>query len=454
MKNRWFRMLVCLVLVCCILVNISPIRAEAVTAVALTGWAILALTAALGAGVVLNPATPQIANAIGAELSKTAQRVVPDGWETIDKVCDHLDNMTPEWDPGDFHNDLKTALAGGLLTAITAMIVSAVSDGVVNTEVEEEAEEGFVYIGDSLFPDLPAVDTSVYPYITVYAFNSTNRTYLVYSTSPLFYYSDSLILCDSVSYQIYYTSSRTKWYSETGGVDTQFFKNFSGIIACNYDMCDYFNHASVKVSASVIEASSITTTVPVYPDIYVGDIPTQIENGETDEENLNIPIIDPSKFVTSPDTAYEEITNVAQQMKDGTVTYNDYVTNYQYVPTTDPDTGTDSSEPSTSTEPSEPEETEPEEEEEKPAEGFSLDLTDFFPFCIPFDIYDFFSILSASPQAPVFDWPIVVPQLGLNYTISVDLTPWDDVAALFRKMELMAFIVGLGFVTRKNFLRG
>lgn len=87
------------------------------------------------------------------------------------------------------------------------------------------------------------------------------------------------------------------------------------------------------------------------------------------------------------------------------------------------------------------------------ADAYAISLTDFFPFCIPFDIYEFLSVLSAAPEAPVFHWEIPVPQLGRTFDIDVDLSPWDPVAAVFRTFELLAFIVGLGMITREKFLR-
>ena len=339
LRSRLFRCLVCLVLVCCILVNASPIRAKAVTPVALTGWAILALTAALGAGVVLNPATPQIANAIGEELSKTAQRVVPDGWDTIAKVADHLDNMTPEWDPGDFHNDLKTALAGGLLTAITAMTVAAVTDGVVNTEVKEEtpAPEGYVYCGDVLIPPLPSIDTDKLPYVYVwqitnnffqcYAFSKPIHSISVGTSSTTFYSGGSA----EYSWYNFDSSVNTDWEFIQSGTSKASGTKFS-VVSFAYSNNSLSDSSGNQLSIpSEIKSSTISiVSVPVYPDTYVGDIPQKIQDGEEDPDELNIPIIDPTKIVTSPDTAFQEITQVVQNIKDGTTTYNEFVTNNEY----------------------------------------------------------------------------------------------------------------------------
>lgn len=78
---------------------------------------------------------------------------------------------------------------------------------------------------------------------------------------------------------------------------------------------------------------------------------------------------------------------------------------------------------------------------------YTIDLTSFFPFCIPFDIYDAVTMLNGTPEAPNFrlgfEW------LGQDFGIDVDLSPWDDVAVILRRMEVLAFIVGLGVATRK-----
>lgn len=87
------------------------------------------------------------------------------------------------------------------------------------------------------------------------------------------------------------------------------------------------------------------------------------------------------------------------------------------------------------------------------SEAFQISLTDFFPFCIPFDLYNLLDALAAAPEAPVFNGVIPVPTFGQTYEIEVDLSPWDNVAALFRTLQLGLFIVGLALVTRERFLR-
>lgn len=456
-NSRIFRVLICLILVCCILVNASPIRAKAVTPVALTGWAILALTAALGAGIVLNPATPQVANAIGEEFKQKVGDISvsfhPELLEKVKKLSDHLDNMTPEWDSGDFHNDLKTALAGGLLTAITAMTVAAVADGVVNTEVEEIAPDGYQYYDDYLSYELPDSDILTSHPCLIFAGNSLycySSAPIIESESSSFYYfkndSDGVIY----SYVFHCDHSDLKgWCNPCSGEQSDRIGAVWGIQKpLRWSNFDLKNSDGSKTYFEASEPSSTSTiTVPVVPEIYVGDIPQKIQDGEEDPDELNIPIIDPTKVVTSPDTAFQEITQVVQNIKDGTTTYNEFVTNNEYQApapdTPDPSTPPDTSDPTEGTEPDEG-------EEEKPSEelgNFTLDLSDYFPFCIPFDLYDFFACLAASPEAPVIHWEIVGPG-GSSHELNLDLSPYDSVAQLLRRLQLLLFCVGLAFKTR------
>lgn len=78
---------------------------------------------------------------------------------------------------------------------------------------------------------------------------------------------------------------------------------------------------------------------------------------------------------------------------------------------------------------------------------FTLDLKEYFPFCIPFDLYDFFTCLNASPVAPVIEWVIPMPGGG-TYPMEIDLSVFDSVAQLLRRLQLLLFCVGLAFKTR------
>lgn len=75
-------------------------------------------------------------------------------------------------------------------------------------------------------------------------------------------------------------------------------------------------------------------------------------------------------------------------------------------------------------------------------------LTTVFPFCIPFDLYNFVACLAADPVAPSFTWRFYVPGI-CDESIEIDLSEFNAAAQVLRTMELLLFCVGLAFVTRK-----
>lgn len=91
------------------------------------------------------------------------------------------------------------------------------------------------------------------------------------------------------------------------------------------------------------------------------------------------------------------------------------------------------------------------------SDSYTMDLTQFFPFCIPFDVVDFCRQFQATPEAPsiTFPFPYIANGGGVAYIEKTfDLSQFDNVAQLVRRLELVAFIVGLAFVTRNFFIRG
>ena len=74
-------------------------------------------------------------------------------------------------------------------------------------------------------------------------------------------------------------------------------------------------------------------------------------------------------------------------------------------------------------------------------------LKDFFPFCIPFDMYDMMAVLCADPEAPKFTF--ATSFLGNVYSVEIDLSAWDTVAATVRYMVVAIYIVALAVATRK-----
>lgn len=76
-------------------------------------------------------------------------------------------------------------------------------------------------------------------------------------------------------------------------------------------------------------------------------------------------------------------------------------------------------------------------------------LKDFFPFCIPFDLYAFMCVLCAEPEAPCFTFACPLPG-GKVYEVEIDLAVWNDVAAAIRYCVVAIYIVTLANVTRNR----
>lgn len=76
-------------------------------------------------------------------------------------------------------------------------------------------------------------------------------------------------------------------------------------------------------------------------------------------------------------------------------------------------------------------------------DSYTLNLTAFFPFCIPYDLYDMLAAFAAEPEAPVFTF--ATGFLGNVYTVDIDLSPWNSVAKTVRAIQLCICIVGLAF---------
>ena len=80
--------------------------------------------------------------------------------------------------------------------------------------------------------------------------------------------------------------------------------------------------------------------------------------------------------------------------------------------------------------------------------------SNFFPFCIPFDLFAALKLLRAKPQDPIWEIPI---HLGykewvlIDYTLVIDLTSYgfSEVWAVVRTGEVIGFIFLLGVITKK-----
>lgn len=80
--------------------------------------------------------------------------------------------------------------------------------------------------------------------------------------------------------------------------------------------------------------------------------------------------------------------------------------------------------------------------------GATPDLTEIFPFCIPWDIARIFKQFTATRKAPYIEWTFESELFGFEYTFELDMAIFDDVAVILRLLELIAFILGLAIATR------
>lgn len=83
------------------------------------------------------------------------------------------------------------------------------------------------------------------------------------------------------------------------------------------------------------------------------------------------------------------------------------------------------------------------------ASGFKWDLSQLFPFCIPFDIAAMYQAFDGVAAAPNIQIPIVIPSIGFSYTMQLDFSPFNSVAAILRQVELIAFGLALAWGTSK-----
>lgn len=83
----------------------------------------------------------------------------------------------------------------------------------------------------------------------------------------------------------------------------------------------------------------------------------------------------------------------------------------------------------------------------------TVDLRSVFPFCIPFDLYALVKEFDERErEAPYiyFEFPKIFESFNKTneWKIEIDLSEYEDVASLLRRLELMLFIIGLAVITK------
>ena len=447
-RSRWFRVVVCLLMVCCLVFHMSPIKAEALAleaslAVGLIGALILAT-----AGVVFVPETTNQIQAIGQSLqthmmqwgaANNKQTEVQDWFFGIE-FYDPGDDGDEDDDDWVSPTNRRVNLARGILAGITSWVASIILG---NIQVEEETAvvSGYAYYNGTLLPEIATVSGNPHAIIC----NPQEDMYrLVLTSKPVTPDKGSAIVTYSICYLYEYKPGYTGWtYLQSSGGNGYYVSNTENVIWSNTDL-NYYKTSTLAIAAT---DPVYVQTAPVLPSTYVGDIPQQIQDGTLEPGGIELPDINYDPLIQPGISLQDSTIGTLYKLSTGELSYENFLQQIQVggsnTDPVDPDPPLDDPSPDDTTDKWEP-----------PSDPgkFAVDLKNFFPFCIPFDLYDFFSCLNADPVAPVIDWQIPLPG-GSTYPITLDLSVFDPVAKILRTMELLAFCVGLAFKTR-DLIRG
>lgn len=482
-KKRLFRLLVCFLLICSFLINVSPIRirveATVVDPISVGAAAVLMWFIGTYMGVVFNPTASNLNslwNTIQVDVppaiysyydDEEAAVAALDDWQRAIYNFDFSqyddddssDNESGESDPGEGSeesfdqeaskwgfgfNKSNTITIGAELGAFLVDYFANIAEQGGFEAFTSGAPEGYAYYNGFLLPDLPSGGSHVY------VFSSSDGFVWLSSPNSLSYYSDGSVKFSG------YKDVQISWLSDDGlsweNQKTQSVYSFStSTYVPIYTNSTIYHSGS---SAVYLESSSPTSYATAYmePAMYFGAYYDEILNETFDSKSVKIPTLDFSQLMETSAYAQEAAMSMYNQIYNGQMSYNDFVEQIQ-ADNAVVDPGGTPVDPSPNlpgpADPSAPLPSPP------PALGdYSLDLRDFFPFCIPYDIYALLSLLAAEPEAPYFEFDVDIPIIDFTWHIVIDLSPWDDVAAVLRTMELLLFIVGLGVATRNYYIRG
>ena len=473
--SRILRSLVCLLLICCILVNLSPLKAKA------TGAGVVAGGIVKAASVSIPALWPIVATL--AVVGITAYGIESGAFENIANSCYSAFESAGTWINNGMAEILRTEdsngnvqyyVDGGMLEDVRSWIFDSaiVSSGVtVPAEIESalsKAQKNPYYFIGTQTDGQPVIGWNSYGFhatlMTSGGYNGSYRVVSNYSGETYYYYKPSMadigysqsntayVYC--TDFRIYETGVNDKFSTSenvTLGylpdrdtvLDDETIVTFhpyladvvrtrtggsggSGEDENKWWLAVAYAETLEKLYQTSQQAQIENPSVTEIPDIQVG-IEYDVTE-ETDEDDKMYYVLDP---IQTPGTGTDPGTG------DGT--------------DTDPDTGTGSGNGSgnTGTDSGSTGNTGSSWKPPSDHSQFALaDLSKFFPFCIPFDLFDFFKLLNADPVAPSFTWEIQ-DLSGQTYGLTVDLSQWDSVAQLFRRLQLFLFVCGLAAASRK-----
>lgn len=453
-KSRWFRALICLLMVCCLIFHMSPIKAEALALEASLAIGLAAcLIAVTGAGIVFVPETTSQIQAIGQSFQNYMTQ-----WGTANNKQAEVQDWffgIQFYDPGDDGDEddddwvsptnRKVQLARGILAGISAWCASIILGNIQVEEESDPAPAGYMYYNGVELPIMPEYDTAANPFCFI-AIDSSG-SYVFYTVDvECHVLSNGDFHVKQKGTLIGYVISYGAW-SRTGSLGRNPASGYPPIYRVGEYEIVWSNFDIYQGDVLIMSASEPTAsyTTVVEPETYVGDIPQQIQDGELEPGGIELPDINYDPLIQPGVSLQDSTIGTLHKLSTGELSYENFLQQIKV-----DGSSTDPIDPTP--QPSEPSQDEDKWEPPTNPGKFAVDLKDFFPFCIPFDLYDFFSCLNADPVAPVIDWAIPLPG-GSSYPITIDLSIFDPVAKILRTMELLLFCVGLAFKTR-DLIRG
>lgn len=325
-------------------------------------------------------------------------------------------------------------------------LVSGSSDVVVPS-VGANTDEVVNYLNSLYNLNIPTNGLTVLPcYAICLQLNSTggfswlrlftdNTTYSLTKTGSIYYINAS-----SIEFQYKYGSQAWRRDTASGRInanlDSIFSSNIINNTGDNINIVDYGD-------TPIIGDSNFEGVTNNVNDLDV--ISSSGVNEEDDEVAVPYPGVSDSDNTLANDT-YQDIVD---KINDGTITQEQGIEQIQeLLRVITYDTVTDEVVPPQKNDDGTNKTKEDALKENKENAGFTLaGLENVFPFCIPFDIYAFMTLLVADPECPEFDFPIKTVN-GQEETIHVDLQPFEPVAVVVRYVFDFLFIVGLAMLTR------
>lgn len=334
---------ICLLVVCSILLTMVPVKAEAVLLESGLAIGIAACLILATAGVVFNPETVEDIKAIGNSFQtymyqwgedNNKQTEVQEGLSSIVIINPFgaSDGESDGEDDGSWEspNDTKIKLARGILKGITAWVGAVILNQIVIEKEGEEAPEGYAYYNGVLLKKFNW-DTEEFPYAII--FKSGSSYFFVKGESPFYCRHETSGFYvrqfeNGTFWQYKCGSDGSAWYYNNDASNTYFYHAFSSLIWSNHDVFEYAWNDSYYPTDILYLAGSepvYAQTEIIEPSVYVGDVPSDLQEGNITEEEIPLVDIDYSQVLPQGQTALQSIQSLAGQLESGSMTYEDYL---------------------------------------------------------------------------------------------------------------------------------